>query len=95
MITELKQPTDTMLLSFSESIWKHFGATIDMFENAIKMCPDDLWDKPQFWYKAFHAAFWLDYYMTINPDGFAPMSPFTTTEFDTAGKMPERKFTKD
>src|SRR5690349_3626470 len=95
MISDIKPTTDKMLASFSESIWKHFGAAIDMFENAIRMCPEEQWDKPQFWYKAFHAAFWLDYYMTINPDGFTPMPPFTTSEFDPAGKMPERKYTKD
>ena len=95
MLSEVKQPTDTLLSSFNESIWKQFGATIDMFENAIVMCPEEFWGKPQFWYKAFHASFWLDYYLTTNPDGFTPSSPFTTSEFDKSGKLPERKYTKD
>ena len=71
-MTDLKPSTDKMLASFSESIWKHFGAAIDMFENAVVMCPEKLWGKPQFWYKAFHVSFWLDYYMTVNPEGFTP-----------------------
>jgi hypothetical protein len=24
-------------------LWNQFGATIDMFGNALKACPDDLW----------------------------------------------------
>ena len=24
-------------------IWRQFGATIDMFENALRACPDELW----------------------------------------------------
>jgi hypothetical protein len=95
MMTDLKPSTDKLLASFSESIWKHFGAAIDMFENAVVMCPEKFWDKPQFWYKAFHASFWLDYYMTVKPDGFSPPPPFTTSEFDPAGKMPERRYTKE
>jgi len=95
MITETKPSTDKMLASFSETIWRHFGATIDMFENAVKMCPEEQWEKPQFWYKAFHAAFWLEYYLTIKPQGFTPQAPFTTSEFEPAGKMPERKYTKE
>jgi len=95
MLSELKPSTETILSSFSETIWKQFGATIDMFENAVVMCPEEFWSKPQFWYKSFHAAFWLDYYLTVKPDGFSPPAPFTTSEFDKAGKMPERKYTKD
>ena len=94
-MTDLKPSTDKMLASFSESIWKHFGAAIDMFENAVVMCPEKLWGKPQFWYKAFHASFWLDYYMTINPEGFTPPAPFTNSEFDPAGKIPERQYSKE
>lgn len=30
--------------SINEPIWNQFGASIDMLENAIKMCPDQHWD---------------------------------------------------
>ena len=95
MTTDFKPSTSKMLASFSETIWTQFGATIDMFENAVKMCPEEQWEKPPFWYKALHAAFWLDYYLTTKPDSFSPPAPFTTSEFDPAGKLPERKYTRE
>jgi len=82
--------------SFKETIWKQFGATIDMLENAIAMCPEKLWNNEnKFWYKAFHTLFYLDYYLTIDPDTFAPPAPFTLSEFDPSGKMPDRVYTKE
>ena len=95
MLSDLKPTTETLISSISKTIWKQFGATIDMFENAIVMCPDEFWGKPQFWYKSFHASFWLDYYLTVKPDGFSPPAPFTTSEFVADGKLPERKYTKE
>jgi hypothetical protein len=29
--------------NFKTELWKQFGAAIDMFENAIAKCPDNLW----------------------------------------------------
>ena len=78
-----------------EVIWKQFGASIDMLENAIQLCPDRLWDtETKFWYNAYHCLFFLDYYLTLNPDQFAPPEPFTLSEFDPSGAMPERTYNK-
>lgn len=80
--------------SLKESLWKQFGASIEMLENAILICPDELWDtKSQFWYKAYHCLFWLDYYLTIEPSNFAPPEPFSRSEFEDV--LPERVYTKD
>jgi hypothetical protein len=82
--------------SFIKSLWKQFGASIDMLENAIKMCPDDFWDtEKKFWYNAYHCLFWLDYFLTIEPSKFSPPKPFTLSEFDPSGLMPERTYTKN
>lgn len=27
-----------------ESLWKQFGASLDMLENAIRQCPKEHWD---------------------------------------------------
>jgi len=79
-----------------ESLWKQFGASIDMLENTVKMCPEDLWDNDsKFWYIAYHALFYLDYYLTTEPDNFMPPSPFTLSEFDENGALPERVYTKE
>mgnify|MGYP000846837217 FL=1 len=77
------------------SLWKQFGASIDMLENAIKHCPDELWDTPSlFWYFSYHTLFWLDHYLTLEPETFAPPAPFTLSEFESA-TMPERVYKKE
>jgi len=81
------------------ALWYHFGAAVDMLENAIVACPDELWgdraQQPEFWYMAYHTLFFLDYYLSESADGFQPPAPFTLEELDPAGVLPERVFTKD
>ena len=75
------------------SLWKQFGASIEMLENAIKICPDELWNSEgRFWYTAFHSLFFLDYYLCTSPKTFTPPAPFTESEFED--RMPERVYTK-
>lgn len=82
--------------SMKETLWKQFGAAIDMLENAIKACPIELWNTPsQFWYTAYHTMFYLDYYLTVEPEKFLPPPPFTLSEFDPAGIMPDRVYNKE
>jgi hypothetical protein len=80
------------------AVWQQFGAAIDMLENALRACPDDLWDdrsrQPEFWYLVYHTLFWLDLYLSDSRDGFAPPAPFTLDELDPAGRLPERPYTK-
>jgi hypothetical protein len=82
------------------SIWQQYGAAIDMLDDAINLCPDELWtaivwDDPdderygQFWFVAYHTLFWIDLYLTGSSDGFAPPPPFIR------GKLPETPYTKD
>ena len=82
------------------SIWKQFGAAIDMLADAISLCPDHLWTVilwkdsnderyGQFWFVAYHTLRWLDLFLTGTQEGFAPPSPFLL------GKLPERPYTKD
>jgi uncharacterized damage-inducible protein DinB len=81
------------------TIWHQFGAAIDMLENAILACPDELWNdrskQPEFWYVVYHTLFWLDFYLSEAAEGFAPPSPFNLDEMDPAGLLPERPYTKD
>ena len=81
--------------SLKETLWKQFGASIDMLENALIVCPDELWNtEAKFWYNAYHCLFYLDYYLTLEPDKFSPPSPFTLSEFDPAGAMPDQVYSK-
>ena len=80
-------------------LWQQFGAAIDMLENALVDCPDELWGdrsrKPEFWYLVYHTLFWLDLYLSESIEGFSPPAPFTLDELDPAGLLPDRVYTKD
>lgn len=80
-------------------LWRQFGASIDMLENAIIACPDELWrdrsQQPEFWYVVYHTLFFLDLYLSGSVDGFSPPAPFTLDEMDPRGILPERVYRKD
>lgn len=92
------------------ALWNQFGAAIDMMENAIRACPDEVWGdaakKPEwrergvvgFWYVVYHTLFFTDYYLTeglVSEADFVPPAPFTLGEFDDKGVLPERVYTKE
>lgn len=82
-----------MLTTIKHSLWNQMGASIDMLEDAILLCPEEEWNtKPKFWYQAFHVLFFLDYYLSTEPQTFSPPKPFTESEFED--QMPERVHTK-
>ena len=92
------------------ALWRQFGSTIDMLENALVACPAALWkerlwrdttDHPfpqefaEFWYIAYHTLFWLDLYLSGSPEEeFAPPAPFIWTEIEPA-MSPKRPYTKE
>jgi hypothetical protein len=88
--------------------WQQFGAAIDDLENALRACPDELWQArlwhdpeheqfflPEYWYIVYHALFWLDLYLTGAEEGFVPPAPFMLIEQNENGPLPERPYTKD
>ena len=91
--------------TWKEAVWQQFGAAIDMLENAMRACPDELWNsrsqkpersqQPEFWYLVYHTLFWLDFYLSEPGSSFDPPAPFTLDEMDPAGVLPERPYTKD
>jgi len=69
-----------MVDSVKQSLWKQFGAGIDMLTNAVRLWPEAYWDADKkFFYIAYHCAVFLDYYLTIPPKKFSPQLPFTLT----------------
>ena len=87
------------------AVWRQFGAAIDMLDDALRDCPDELWiaelwPEPAapglsaFWYLAFHTLFWLDCSVSGRPDAFTPPEPFGVEELDPAGKLPPRVYTR-
>jgi hypothetical protein len=84
---------------WKQLVWGQLGGAIDMLENAILACPDDVWragEPPRaLWYVTFHTLFFLDLYTFGTLDGFAPPPPFTLDELDPAGVFPERVYSRD
>ncbi len=82
-----------------DSLQGQFGAAIDMLENAIRACPDELWRdrerRPEFWYLAYHTLFFLDLYLGDATEGFTPPPPFTLSELDPSGVLPDRVYERD
>jgi hypothetical protein len=80
-------------------VWRQFGASIDMLENAVVACPDECWgdriDRTEFWYLTFHTLFFLDLYLSESDKRFVPPAPFTLDEMDERGLLPDRVYTKD
>ena len=86
--------------------WSQFGASIDTLNDMLQICPDDLWrerlwensstrpEYAEFWYRVYHALFWLDLYLTGAEEGFAPPAPFELIEMEE-DDLPERVYTKE
>jgi len=84
------------------SLWKQFGASMDMLENAIRLIPDDQWNaNKRSFYMAYHCVLFLDYYLTIPFKRFSAKLPFAfTAEKDLPAEalddlMPGRIYTKE
>ncbi len=71
----------------NDMLWRQFATAIDSFGDALRACPDDLWearlwaDEPEqwvaegfsaYWYLCYHTLFWLDLYLTGAEEGFVP-----------------------
>lgn len=92
-----------METSWKHGLWQQFGAAIDMLDNALFSCPDELWESPmwqeepsgfaEFWYIGYHTLFWLDLYLFGAVEGFCPPEPYGLEEIE-AGLLPPRTYTK-
>jgi len=77
-------------------IYSQFGAALQMLGNTMNACPLKVWNQDEdFWYMSYHTLFFTDYYLSENPRNFHPPVPFTLSEMDPSGKMPERKYSLD
>ena len=86
-----------------EMLWRQFKVAIDSLGEALRDCPDELWEKPlwedqpdqwvaagfsAFWYLGYHALFWLDLYLTGAEEGFVPPEPFDLVEMEANEVLP-------
>ena len=90
-------------------LWRQFSVAIDLVGDALRDCPDDLWEKrlwedqpdqwvavgfSTFWYVGYHTLFWLDLYLTGAEEGFAPPAPFDLVEMESGEVLP-RTYTRE
>jgi hypothetical protein len=89
-----------MIESLKQSLWQQFGASLEMLENAMQICPPEVWHNPKkdqwfdFWYIAYHTLFYTDFYLSDSSEGFVPPAPFTLSEF-SADEFPARAYSKE
>lgn len=98
-----------MTIIDNEMLWRQFGIAINDLEQALRDCPDKLWeellwaDQPDqwvasgfssFWYLGYHTLFWLDLYLTGAEEGFVPPEPFDLVEMDANEILP-RTYTRE
>ena len=85
--------------NLKKSLWQQFGAAIDTLNDAMRLCPDDLWETVlwededderygQFWYIAYHTLFWTDLFLGGSYEGFTPPAPFIR------GTLPDEPYAK-
>jgi hypothetical protein len=94
-----------MTVFWKEVVWQQFGAAIDMLDDAVRACPDELWetrlwDHPtersaysEFWFLAFHTLFWTDLYLSGSREGFA-IPTYLKREVDEEG-VPLAPYSKE
>ena len=90
-------------------LWRQFSVAINLVGDALRDCPDDLWEKrlwedqpdqwvavgfSTFWYVGYHTLFWLDLYLTGAEEGFAPPAPFDLVEMESGEVLP-RTYTRE
>jgi len=98
-----------MTIIDNDMLWRQFAVTIDSFGDALRNCPDELWeqrlwaDEPDqwvaagfsaYWYLCYHTLFWLDLYLTGAEEGFMPPEPFDLVEMEANEVLP-RTYTRD
>jgi hypothetical protein len=86
-----------------DMLWRQFSIAIDRLGDALRDCPDELWEKrlwedepgqwvaagfAAFWYQGYHALFWLDLYLTGAEEGFLPPAPFDLVEMQAGETLP-------
>lgn len=92
-----------MTIIDNEMLWHQFEKAIHSLGNALRNCPDDLWEKKlwadqpdqwvaegfsTFWYLGYHTLFWLDLYLTGAEEGFMPPAPFDLVEMEANERLP-------
>ena len=93
------------------ALWRQYSSAIEMLDNALADCPDELWTRrvwpldPQpnftqqfaeFWHVGYHTLVWLDLYLAGVPEEeFSSPAPFVSGEIDAVESTPDLSYSKE
>ena len=90
-----------MINDIKQYLWRQFGASIDMLQNAITACPEEmLVSNRRFFYTVYHTLIFLDLYLTNPPTNFSSPLPYTLQEEPNIPQgalddvVPDRQYTR-
>jgi hypothetical protein len=88
---------DTMEAMVKEVIWSQYQAAFSMLEQAIRQCPDEMWDTEEasnrFWHVAYHALFYTHLYLAPTEAEFLPWAKWRK-DYHVMGKRSWPPFDK-
>ncbi len=78
-------------MNIPEVIISQYRAALTMLEQAVERCPDPLWDSPddktKFWRIAYHALFYIHFYLQDSEQAFLPWGKHRS-EYQFLGQVP-------
>ncbi|MFX1326157.1 MAG: DinB family protein [Promethearchaeota archaeon] len=81
---------------------EQYGAAIAMLQQNLKKCPKEIWDDrtegPPFWHVAYHAMWFLDWYLSDSKsarESFKSRFGENNSHFENLEKTPETTLTSD
>ncbi|MFX0211613.1 MAG: DinB family protein [Candidatus Hodarchaeota archaeon] len=83
----------------SNAFQEQYGAAIEMLEQVVKNCPEEIWDDrtsgPPFWQVAFHTMWYLDWYLGKSKDDRMKFSPGFEADLKNLNKPPKETLTPE
>ncbi len=83
----------------SNAFQEQYGAAIKMLEQVIKNCPEEIWDDrtsgPPFWQVAFHAMWFLDWYLGRSKDERKKFRPGFKADLKNLKELPKETLTRE
>ncbi|MFX0125559.1 MAG: DinB family protein [Candidatus Hodarchaeota archaeon] len=78
----------------SVAIHEQYGAAIEMLEQVITKCPEEVWDDktlgPPFWQVVYHTMFYLDWYLARSKGDRESFTPkYETERFENLDNLPK------
>ncbi|UCG89624.1 MAG: DinB family protein [Candidatus Heimdallarchaeota archaeon] len=84
----------------SKAFQEQYGAAIEMLEQVIKKCPEEIWDDrtsgPPFWQVVYHTLWYLDWYLGKSKEERKTFKPrFVDESFENLKELPKGILTSE